>query len=160
MEGRLQEQLDRRQREGTLRSLMPLPKQSDIDKKQNKPPQSIIDFASNDYLGLARCKNQHVLVQSAYNNICSNGNVQQQPTLGSAGSRLLSGDSNLARSLELQLANIHNRQAALLFNSGYDANLSILSSLPYNEDDCIVMDELVHNSLVMGIRMSRLNKNE
>ena len=159
MEGRLQEQLDRRKREGTLRSLMPLPKQSDIDKtEQNIPTQPIIDFASNDYLGLARCKNQHALVQLAYNNICSNTNVQQQPILGSAGSRLLSGDSNIARSLELQLANIHNRQAALLFNSGYDANLSILSSLPYNEDDCIVMDELVHNSLVMGIRMSRLNK--
>jgi len=160
MEGRLQEQLDRRQREGTLRSLMPLPKQSDVDKiEQNIQTQPIIDFASNDYLGLARCKNQHALVQSANNNLFHNTNVQQQqPTLGSSGSRLLSGDSNLARSLELQLANIHNRQAALLFNSGYDANLSILSSLPYNEDDCIVMDELVHNSLIMGIRMSRLNK--
>ena len=160
MEGRLQEQLDRRQREGTLRSLIPLPKQSDVDKiEQNIPTQPIIDFASNDYLGLARCKNQHALVQSAYDDTCSNTNVQQQqPTLGSAGSRLLSGDSNLARSIEAKLANIHNRQAALLFNSGYDANLSILSSLPYNEDDCIVMDELVHNSLVMGIRMSRLNK--
>jgi len=138
---------------------LPKPKQSDVDKMEQKiPTQPIIDFASNDYLGLARCKNQHALVQSAYNNICSNTNVQHQPTLGSAGSRLLSGDSKLARSLELQLANIHNRQASLLFNSGYDANLSILSSLPYNEDDCIVMDELVHNSLVMGIRMSRLNK--
>jgi 8-amino-7-oxononanoate synthase len=62
----------------------------------------------------------------------------------------------LARSLEHHLAIIHNRPASLLFNSGYDANLSVLSSLPYKEGDAIVMDELVHNSLVMGVRMGRL----
>jgi len=78
--------------------------------------------------------------------------------LGASGSRLLSGDSHLARSLEAKLARVHNRPTALLFNSGYDANLSILSSLPYTEDDAIVMDELIHNSLVMGVRMGRLNR--
>lgn len=169
MESRLKEQLDRRQREGTLRSLMPLPKLDNdeidllasdvIDPSSSSSPQTI-DFASNDYLGLARCHKQHALVQNAYNQLFINNTAKQRPPpmLGSTGSRLLSGDTHLARSLEAKLANIHHRQSALLFNSGYDANLSILSSLPYTDDDTIVMDELVHNSLVMGVRMSRLNK--
>ncbi|KAL7540095.1 hypothetical protein ACHAXR_009865 [Thalassiosira sp. AJA248-18] len=179
MEGRLQEQLDRRRREGTLRSLMPLPsprelvndEQHRIDNTEQPSSSSspiTIDFASNDYLGLARCRNQHALVQSAYDRLFSLNDdirpsntppsVPQPPLLGASGSRLLSGDSHLARSLEAKLAKIHNRPAALLFNSGYDANISILSSLPYRDDDAIVMDELVHNSLIMGVRMGRLNK--
>ncbi|KAL7533324.1 hypothetical protein ACHAWF_004455 [Thalassiosira exigua] len=156
METRLQEHLDRRRREGTLRSLMPLPKVT--DEPSAKPASSpAIDFASNDYLGLARCRNQHDLVQLEYHR--SFHSVSQQPLLGATGSRLLSGDSNLARSLEAKLARFHNRPAALLFNSGYDANLSILSSLPYSGGDAMVMDELVHNSLIMGVRMGRLKEN-
>ncbi|KAL9181247.1 hypothetical protein ACHAXT_010052 [Thalassiosira profunda] len=166
MEGRLREQLDRRRQEGTLRSLMPLPKSGQsidsigtaIADQSSSPP--VIDFASNDYLGLARDRNQHDLVEAAYQKLFSQNNNSNTsaPLLGATGSRLLSGDSNLARSLEAQLARIHNRPEALLFNSGYDANLSILSSLPYNENDAIVMDELVHNSLVMGVRMGRLHE--
>ncbi len=157
MESRLQECLDRREREGTLRSLMPIPTSSTA-----LPTASpIIDFSSNDYLGFARCPEQHQRVESAYKQFMSNTfSHAQGPLLGATGSRLLSGDSNLARSLEADLAHIHNRPAALLFNSGYDANLSVLSSLPYREggEDVIIMDELVHNSLVMGVRMGRLQK--
>ena len=155
METRLQEQLDRRQREGSLRSLMPLP----TAQVSTKPKQQLpIDFASNDYLGLARCRNQHNAVELAYSRLFCNSQ-DMDTKLGATGSRLLSGDSRLARSIEAKLAEVHNRPAALLFNSGYDANLSILSSLPYKEGDAIVMDELVHNSLVMGVRMGRLNQN-
>lgn len=177
MEDRLQEHLDRRRREGTLRNLMPLPVSNDkLEVRQQQESQSAtIDFASNDYLGLARCPNQHRKVQSAYQKLfmnsedgsSSNKKIKNceinAPVLGATGSRLLSGDSTLARSLESYLASpsVYNGDSALLFNSGYDANLSILSSLPYrNEDDAdaIVMDELVHNSLVMGVRMGRLNE--
>ena len=144
VESRLKEHLERRQRDGNLRSLMPPETSHDL-----------VDFASNDYLGLARCQKQHEQVQSAYDeHLASQSNCD--PILGATGSRLLSGDSNLARSIELRLAELHNRPASLLFNSGYDANLSILSSIPYREGDAIVMDELVHNSLVMGVRMGRL----
>lgn len=144
IESRLKGRLERRRHDGNLRSLMP-PETSN----------TLVDFASNDYLGLARCQKQHVLVQSAYEkHLASQSNCD--PALGATGSRLLSGDSNLARSLELRLAGLHNRPASLLFNSGYDANLSVLSSMPYKEGDAIVMDELVHNSLVMGVRMGRL----
>lgn len=163
METRLQECLDRREREGTLRSLMPLPTSSSSSNSTPPKPSAsitslpIIDFSSNDYLGFARCREQNRRVECAYNKFMTSNNIS---LLGATGSRLLSGDSNLARSLEAKLAHIHNRQAALLFNSGYDANLSVLSSLPYRDDgqDAIIMDELVHNSLVMGVRMSRLQK--
>jgi 8-amino-7-oxononanoate synthase len=163
MEDRLKEHLDRRRREGTLRSLMRLPKIIDTKNDQalsSSTSSALIDFASNDYLGLARCKRQHALVQSAYDYLFTPniGIDLRSPMLGASGSRLLSGDSHLARSLEAKLADVHNRPAALLFNSGYDANLSVLSSLPYREDDAIVMDELVHNSLVMGVRMGRLRR--
>lgn len=157
MQDRLQQHLDRRHREGTLRSLMPLPKSDVIEREHSEvSSEHSIDFASNDYLGLARCHNQHKLVQSAYDTLFTPNSTT--PMLGSTGSRLLSGDSHLARSLEVKLATVHNREASLLFNSGYDANLSVLSSLPYKENDAIIMDELVHNSLIMGVRMGRLNK--
>ena len=162
-EGRLKEHLDRRRREGTLRSLMRLPTAIDAKNDQELPnsiSSTLIDFASNDYLGFARCSHQRALVQSAYDQLF-NPNIgigMRSPMLGASGSRLLSGDSHLARTLEVELADVHNRPAALLFNSGYDANLSVLSSLPYREDDAIVMDELVHNSLVMGVRMGRLKR--
>ena len=167
MEDRLQANLDRRRRDGTLRSLMPLPKSqeiSSVDTTERASSLPTVDFASNDYLGLARCRNQHDLVQSAYhilfppNDHPTSSSLHSRPLLGATGSRLLSGDTHLARSLEETLAKVHNRPAALLCNSGYDANLSVLSSLPYREDDAIVMDELVHNSLVMGVRMGRLKE--
>ena len=163
MEDRLKENLDRRRREGTLRSLMRLPMTIDAKNDQalaNSTSSTLIDFASNDYLGFARCRRQHALVQSAYDRLFTSdtGIDLHSPMLGASGSRLLSGDSHLARFLEGMLAGVHNRPAALLFNSGYDANLSVLSSMPYREDDAIVIDELVHNSLVMGVRMGRLKR--
>mmetsp|Transcript_19013 Transcript_19013/g.31215 ORF Transcript_19013/g.31215 Transcript_19013/m.31215 type:complete len:459 (-) Transcript_19013:240-1616(-) len=157
MESRLQVCLDRREREGTLRSLMPVPTSSSASSAS----PLLIDFSSNDYLGFARCPEQYHRVESAYKQFMSTPSSRAQGALlGATGSRLLSGDSCLARSLEANLARIHNRPAALLFNSGYDANLSVLSSLPYRDDgeDVIIMDELVHNSLVMGVRMGRLQK--
>ena len=174
MERRLQEHLDRRRRQGTLRTLIPVPKShhradaddgsaDDTTQLGSMPSPTLIDFASNDYLGLARCHEQHALVQSAYDKLYTsdkNSNaLHPTPILGATGSRLLSGDSLLARSIESKLASVHGRPSALLFNSGYDANLSVLSSLPYREeDDAIVMDELVHNSLVMGVRMGRIRR--
>ena len=144
MEERLGEHLKRRRDDGSLRQL--------IEAESAKTGRT--DFASNDYLGLARCKRQHDDVESAYMRYCQGS--EGSPILGATGSRLLSGDSQLARSLETSLAKMHNRPDGLICNSGYDANLSVLSSLPYTRGDTIVMDELVHNSLVMGIRMGRL----
>lgn len=75
------------------------------------------------------------------------------PRLGSTGSRLLTGNLDYSQNLEKQIAKWHNRPAALLVNSGYDANLSVLSTLTMNST--VIMDELCHNSLLMGVRLSR-----
>ena len=56
-----------------------------------------------------------------------------------------------AEELESWIARFHRRQAALLFNSGYDANLGLMSSLP-QRGDAVVCDELVHNSMMVSLR--------
>jgi len=162
MEERFRYQLERRAAEGTLRSLR---HRGTVDDQARSPPDRntcspstsppAIDFASNDYLGLARCPHQLRMVEKAFASRVPKLIESASPLLGSTGSRLLSGDTSLAASLEVDLARAHNRPAALLFNSGYDANLSVLgcSLMP---GDFVVMDDLCHNSLVMGVRMSRL----
>lgn len=137
-EVRMKSQLEHRKLDRSYRSL---DKQSDG-----------CDFSSNDYLGLAHSLAQHQLVQEKYKYDILNINSTY---LGSTGSRLLSGNSRLHLALEQFLAQIHNRPAALICNSGYDANLSLLSSIPL-PDDFLLLDELVHNSLVMGVKMSRI----
>ena len=132
--------LAKRRQNGSLRTPKP------IDTFFHKA-QSGVDFSSNDYLGLARCHQQKETV----------GRLVQEQTeicLGATGSRLLSGDSLFARNLEVWLAKLHQRQTATIFNSGYDANLSILSSI-IEPGDLVILDELCHNSAVMGVRMSR-----
>jgi len=166
---RLKDKLQHKRVEGSYRTLLPIPSFNKVDG-QGQPliHNTGSDFSSNDYLGLARCPRQLSLVQESFDEytdprIDSTRNVEpitwnHQGILGSTGSRLLSGDSLLARNLERHLAKVHKRPSALLCNSGYDANLSVLSSLPL-EGDFIIADSLVHNSLVMGIRMGRLRKN-
>lgn len=97
-----------------------------------------IDFFSNDYLGLARIE---------FENIGS---------LGSTGSRLLSGNSNYAVKLEQKLASFYNQNAGLFFNSGFDANLGIFSTIP-QRGDTIIYDELCHASIRDGVRLSNAN---
>lgn len=77
---------------------------------------------------------------------------------GSTGSRLLSGHSHLASKLEETAAKFHGAESALLFNSGYDANLSVLSCVPARSD-AIVYDEFVHASAHDGMRMGRARQN-
>jgi 8-amino-7-oxononanoate synthase len=124
-------------------------------------PSMNVDFSSNDYLGLARDAAQMKLVEDRYQAVVWNNNPKKEyspcPTLGSTGSRLLSGDSRYARQLERRLAQWHSQPAALLFNSGYDANLSVLSCLP--QIDRFLFDEYAHNSLRMGMRLSRRGNN-
>ncbi|WP_108867645.1 aminotransferase class I/II-fold pyridoxal phosphate-dependent enzyme [Aquimarina aquimarini] len=108
--------------------------------------QNLIDFSSNDYLGLAQEKGifneVHRFLEEQ--NICENG---------ATGSRLLSGNHKLYEKTETLLAKIHNTEAALLFNSGYDANVGFLSAV-LQRGDIIFYDELVHASIRDGIKMS------
>lgn len=104
------------------------------------------DFCSNDYIGFARSQ---ALFSSVERKI-----KQLEKNNGSAGSRLLAGNSAYAEKLEEFLAQVHEAPAALVFNSGYDANVGLFSCLPVR-GDTILHDELVHASIHDGIRLSR-----
>jgi 8-amino-7-oxononanoate synthase len=115
-----------------------------------KPENSLIDFCSNDYLGFAHSE---VLGQKI-----KTGLENHSPYLnGSTGSRLLSGNLNYTENLEKEIAAHHQYEAGLLFNSGYDANLGLLSSLA-QRGDTIILDELIHASQIDGARLSYANR--
>lgn len=109
-----------------------------------------IDFLSNDYLGLARSAELKNNIQEAYSRLPSSLN-------GATGSRLLSGNSLLAEDLETYLAEIFDAPAALLFNSGYTANLALLATIP-QRGDTIILDELAHACMHEGARLSFADK--
>ena len=102
-------------------------------------PQGKIDFCSNDYLGIVK----NFKLQTPDSKLQS----------GSTGSRLLSGNYPLIEEVENQIAVFHQAEAALLFNSGYDANIGLLSSVP-QKGDTILYDHLCHASIRDGIRLS------
>lgn len=115
-----------------------------------KLPTGGVDFTSNDYLGLARSTELHKMIGDAWNSLPSKRN-------GSTGSRLLSGNSELIEKTEKKLAEIFKSESTLLFDSGYSANLAVLSTLP-QRGDTIIMDELAHASLKDGARLSLATK--
>lgn len=84
--------------------------------------QSLIDFSSNDYLGFSRSAYIKQQVDMEYNTLKSLKN-------GATGSRLLNGNSALYEELEQLLAKTHHAEAALLFNSGFDANVGLISTV-------------------------------
>lgn len=102
--------------------------------------QDLIDFSSNDFLGLARSKD------------LSEAFIQEG--LGSTGSRLLTGNSLYAQTLEDQIAAFHGFEAGLLFNCGYMANIGLISAIA-GAEDAIFFDEAVHASTRDGIRLSQ-----
>lgn len=108
--------------------------------KQSYPA---IDFSSNDYLGFST---QGFLLDKLKDQNYTN-------RFGSTGSRLISGNSVLFNEVENEIAEFHSAESALIFNSGYDANLGLLSSVP-QKGDLIISDELIHASLIDGIRLS------
>ena len=128
---KLKRKLEERVQKGALREL---PGQSER-----------IDFVSNDYLGLARHEGTFT---AAYELLKKKG-LQHN---GATGSRLLSGNSLLYSEAEKLLSTYYETEAALIFNSGYDANLGFFSAVP-QRSDTVVYDELIHASMRDGIRM-------
>ena len=132
MTRRLTDKLLRREKLGNLRRL--------------QVTQNLIDFSSNDYLGLARsqCLTEAVM-QELYND----------PTIlnGSTGSRLLTGNTAYAQDLENKIAQFHGYEAGLLFSCGYMANVGLLSAIATSKD-AIIFDAKVHASTHDGIRLS------
>src|SRR5688572_24683196 len=114
-------------------------RRSDGSFRQLKIRHDSIDFSSNDYLGMAR----KVLP----------GDGLAHFAHGSTGSRLLTGNSALALMIEDQVATFHKGGAAILYNSGYDANIGLMSCVP-QKGDTIIYDFLSHASIRDGIRLS------
>ncbi|MES2747585.1 MAG: pyridoxal phosphate-dependent aminotransferase family protein [Bacteroidota bacterium] len=109
-------------------------------------PNNAIDFASNDYLGFA--KNETIFNQT--HQYLLDHNIK---TNGATGSRLISGNHDLYQITEAVIADFHQSETALIFNSGYDANVGFFSSVP-QRNDVILYDELCHASIRDGIQMS------
>ncbi|MES2062053.1 MAG: 8-amino-7-oxononanoate synthase [Bacteroidota bacterium] len=115
-----------------------------------RPESTLTDFCSNDYLGFARSP---FLKDDTQREIDSH----PQSLNGATGSRLISGNLAYAEELEKQIAAFHQAEAGLLFNSGYDANVGLFSSLP-QKGDTIICDELIHASIIDGARLSYANR--
>ncbi|ASW73572.1 8-amino-7-oxononanoate synthase [Chryseobacterium piperi] len=109
-----------------------------------------IDFYSNDYLGLSRNKE---LQQWILQEVTANPGLLS----GSTGSRLISGNSATVTETEQYIAREHHVPSALLFPSGYNANLALLSTLP-GRQDTIIADEQIHRSIHDACMMSHAKK--
>ena len=128
---KLEKRLQKRSEDNSFRKLLPI--------------SSGIDFFSNDYLGYSKSSS---IAQNASKILNSYG-----ASNGATGSRLLSGNHPLFKIVENQLASFHNAQSALIFNSGYDANIGFFSAVP-QKDDIILYDEYAHASIRDGLKMS------
>lgn len=108
-------------------------------------PGGKVDFCSNDYLGLARNAEVRAYIHTLME--------ERHPAYGSTGSRLLAGNYEWVLSVEKDLANFHQADAGLIYNSGYDANLGVFSCLG-RKGDTIIYDQLIHASIRDGVRLS------
>lgn len=106
----------------------------------------LVDFSSNDYLGFSKSKN---VFNQSHDYLVNNNYLQN----GATGSRLLSGNHALYSNVETQICDYHNCESALIYNSGYNANIGLLSSVP-QRGDVVIYDELCHASIRDGIQMS------
>lgn len=127
----LEHELKKRRDDGSIRAL--------------QLPVNLVDFCSNDYLGFARSTRVRARAAAI---ISSVGHLS-----GSTGSRSISGNTAFAEKLEGDLADIHNAEAALLFNSGYNANVGLFACVA-RRGDTIITDELIHASIIDGCRLS------
>ena len=144
---KLQTKLETRIKADSLRTLFPSPLgMHPTTAGRGMHGEGDIDFSSNDYLGFS--KNETIFSRAG--EILKDYKLEQN---GATGSRLLSGNHALYQTSETLLAETHQVESALIFNSGYDANVGFFSSVP-QRGDLILYDELIHASIRDGIQMS------
>ncbi len=124
----LQEKLDERKSNGLIRTLT---------YKGDK-----IDFSSNDYFGFSKS------VQY---------DISEETSFGGTGSRSITGNNPEAEEAEKTVADFHKQEAALIFNSGYMANVGLFSSIA-SKGDMFISDEYIHASIIDGMRLSHANR--
>lgn len=109
-------------------------------------PNKLIDFSSNDYIGFSK---NRVIFDETHQYLVDKDCIQN----GATGSRLLSGNHKIYLEAENYIAKFHQSESAIIFNSGYDANVGFFSSVP-QKGDLILYDELCHASIRDGIQLS------
>ncbi len=126
---------------GLLRTLrrMESPQQVEV----NVGGRALINFSSNDYLGLAAHESLKEAAQSGVGNLGA----------GAGSARLISGSQSIVHELEASLAAFKQTEAALCFSSGYAAALGTVPAL-VGQGDVVIVDKLVHASLVDAARLS------
>lgn len=139
---RIEEFLKRRKQNNLLRVLKPATfRGQGLRFSEGK---EFIDLSSNDYLGFST----HPKLKEA------SKEVVEKIGVGSSASRLLSGDLDIYHHLEEKTAQFKGKERALIFNSGYQANIGIISAF-YSRGDVIFSDKLNHASIIDGIVLSR-----
>jgi len=136
----LSDQLNTRESEGLLRSLQSL--------------AGMVDFCSNDYLGLSQ---NPVLAENIAQDLRRWAEKGKALAHGATGSRLISGHSPIFDEFEKACAEMHRAEAALLFASGYDANMGLITALA-GEGQVVFCDQLLHASLIDGLRLCKAEK--
>lgn len=126
---------------GLTRQTRPIVRAEDMAATRNG--ENFISFADNDYLGLS----MHPSVKEAA------ASAAQLYGGGSGASRLVTGDHILYQEVEERIARLKNTESALVFGSGFMANISIIPTL-MGADDLIIADRLVHASMHAGIKLS------
>lgn len=123
---------------------------SSIEKKEDEfvhiNGKKLINFSSNDYLGLSTNKK---LIEDFLKTYDTSSEI----SFSSASARLLSGTSNIYDVLEKTLAHMFQKEAALIFNTGFQCNLGVISSI-VRQGDVIFSDKLNHASIIDGMRLS------
>ena len=140
-----EQELDKLKQDECLRKI------SDISYKEDKyiviNGKKYINLSSNDYLGLST--NKAIIKEFIETN-----KMDKEFLFSSASARLLTGTSSIYFKLEKNLANLFNKQACLLYNTGYQCNLGIISSLVH-KGDVIFCDKLNHASIIAGMKLSQ-----
>ena len=136
----LSDQLNTRESEGLLRSLQSL--------------AGMVDFCSNDYLGLSQ---NPMLAENIAQDLRRWAEKGKALAHGATGSRLISGHSPIFDEFEKACAEMHRAEAALLFASGYDANVGLITTLA-GEGQVVFCDQLLHASLIDGLRLCKAEK--